>query len=60
VTKIRCAVCGGEAFRNKHGKVLGHTTFAMGGRRPNAKWWETALPYVPAEVCEGSDPGARP
>jgi hypothetical protein len=61
VTKIRCAVCGSEVFKDKHGRVLRHTTIAMGGERPaKMAMFDPGLPYIPAEVCKGSDPGARP
>jgi hypothetical protein len=58
---VRCALCGGEAFRGRDGKLGMHTTAATGGKRPR-EWqmFDAGAPYVPAEVCKGSEHGARP
>lgn len=48
-TRSRCAICKQEVYRNASGKVLMHTRTEYDGlSRPRA------------EVCEGSDKGARP
>lgn len=51
ITPARCAVCGNQVGRDRHGKMLMHTRIVVGdefGAKPKA------------EICAGSDRGARP
>lgn len=60
MTKVRCAVCGAEVYRDAKGRILMHTTAAMGGERPaRMSLFDPGMDYVPAKVCDGSSRGAR-
>lgn len=57
LTREKCRVCGEEVYRNSRGETLKHTTPATGGKSYGG-WGQGT--YVPADVCKGSTPGARP
>lgn len=50
-TRTRCACCGKQVYRDGNGRVLMHTKVVVG---------ENYGDKLRAEICEGSDRGARP
>jgi hypothetical protein len=49
ITPARCSICKQQAYRNRHGQMLAHTSVE----------WIDLLRKVPI-ICAGSDKGARP
>lgn len=50
-TSARCAVCKQQAYRDKSGRMMLHTVQVVGDKYGDP---------LRAEVCTGSDRGARP